>query len=115
MLDYEKLDLYRVALEFVIITVEVRDRLARGSGELVDQFKRASFSIVLNIAEGAGKLRQTDKQRYFAIARGSVMECGALLDLFQELHHISPDEYCADKKLLTRIGAMLSKLCLQGK
>jgi four helix bundle protein len=31
---------------------------------------------VLNIAEGAGKVRQADKQRYFAIARGSVMECG---------------------------------------
>ena len=114
MLVYEKLDAYRIALEFVIITVEVRDRLPRGSGELLDQFKRASFSIVLNIAEGAGKVRQADKQRYFAIARGSAMECGALLDLFQVLHHISPDEYCAGKKLLTRIGAMLSKLCLQG-
>ena len=80
MLVYEKLDAYRIALEFalefVIITVEVRDRLPRGSGELLDQFKRASFSIVLNIAEGAGKVRQADKQRYFAIARGSVMECG---------------------------------------
>jgi four helix bundle protein len=76
MLVYEKLDAYRIALEFVIITVEVRDRLRRGGGELLDQFKRASGSIVLNIAEGAGKLRQADKQRYFAIARGSVMECG---------------------------------------
>jgi four helix bundle protein len=91
MLDYEKLDVYRVALEFVIITVEVRDRLPRGSGELLDQFKRASFSIVLNIAEGAGKVRQADKQRYFAIARGSAMECGALLDLFQVLHQQDPN------------------------
>ncbi len=49
MLDYEKLDLYRRALEFVITTIEIRDRLTRGKGELVDQFKGASFSIVLNI------------------------------------------------------------------
>ena len=115
MLDYEKPDVYRIALEFVIITVGVRDRLPRGSGELLDQFRRASFSIVLNIAEGAGKIRQGDKQRYFAIARGSVIECGALLDLFQALNHISSDEYCAGKTLPTRIGAMLSKLCLHGK
>ena len=87
--------------------------LPRGNGELVDQFKRASFSIVLNIAEGAGKLQQADKQRYFSIARGSVMECGALFDLLNALSHVSPEEYQAGKLLLTRIGAMLSKLCLQ--
>jgi four helix bundle protein len=79
----------------------------------VDQFKRASFSIVLNIVEGAGKLKRSDKQRYFAIARGSVRECGALFDLFNALSHVSPDEYHAGKLLLTRTGAMLSKLCLQ--
>ena len=32
------------------------------------------------------------------------MECGALLDLFKALNHISSDEYCTGKKLLTRIG-----------
>jgi four helix bundle protein len=79
----------------------------------MDQFKRASFSIVLNIAEGAGKLKQADKQRYSSRARGSVMECGALFDLFNALSHVSPEEYHAGKLLLTRIGAMLSKLCLQ--
>ncbi len=79
----------------------------------MDQFKRASFSIVLNIAEGAGKLKQTDKHRYFAIARGSVMERGALFDLFTALSHVSPEEYHVGKLLLTRIGAMLSKLCPQ--
>jgi four helix bundle protein len=78
----------------------------------VDQFKRASFRVVLNIAEGAGKLKQADKQSYFLIARGSVMECGALFDLFNALRYVSPDEYRAGKCLLTRIAAMLSKLCL---
>jgi four helix bundle protein len=114
VLDYEKLDVYRIALEFVVTTFKIRDRLPRGNGELQDQFKRASFSIVLNIAEGAGKLKQADKRRYFSIARGSVMECGALFDLFNALSHLSPDEYRTGKLLLTRIGAMLSKLCLQG-
>ena len=43
MLDYEELDVYRIALEFVITTGEIRDRLPRGNGELQDQFKRASL------------------------------------------------------------------------
>jgi hypothetical protein len=34
MLDYEKLDIYRIALRFVVTTVEIRDRLPRGNGEL---------------------------------------------------------------------------------
>lgn len=112
MLDYEKLDVYRIALQFVTSTVGIRDRLPRGSGELVDQFKRASFSMVLNIAEGAGKLKRADKQRYFSMARGSVMECGALFDLFNALNHISSQEYRAGKLLLTRVASMLSRLCL---
>ena len=52
----KKLDVYRIALEFVITTIENRDRLPRGSGGLVGQLKRESLSIVLNIADGAGKL-----------------------------------------------------------
>ena len=67
---------------------------------------------MLNLAEGAGKLKKADKQEYFSIARGSVMECGALFDLFRALNHISSEEFCSGKIILTRIGAMLSKLCL---
>jgi four helix bundle protein len=74
--------MFTTLLEFVVTTVEIRPRLPRGNGELQDQCKRASFSIVLNIAEGAGKLKQADKRRYFLIARGAVTECGALFDLF---------------------------------
>ena len=99
MLDYEKLEVYRIALEFVVTTFKIRDRLPRGNGELQDQFNRASFSIVLNIAEGAGKLKQADKRRYFSIARGSVMECGALFDLLTLLTtsprtNIEPESFC---------------------
>jgi hypothetical protein len=37
------------------------------------------------------------------------------IDLFNALGNISPDEYRAGKLLLTRIGAMLCKLCLLGR
>jgi hypothetical protein len=40
------------------------------------------------------------------------MECGGLFDLCNALGSLSPDEYRAGKLLLTRIGAMLCKLCL---
>jgi|GEM_PF-2441966 len=65
MLDYEKWDVCRIALEFVVTTGEIPDQLPRANGELHDQFKPASFSIVLNMAKGAGKLKQSDKRPLF--------------------------------------------------
>jgi hypothetical protein len=41
------------------------------------------------------------------------MECGALFDLLNALTYVSAGQYRAGKRLLTRIAAMLSKLCLQ--
>ena len=49
--------------------------------ELSDQLDRASLSIALNIAEGAGRSGPRDQARHYAIARGSAYECLAVLDL----------------------------------
>ena len=48
---------------------------------LKDQFDRAASSIVLNLAEGAGRTGRADSARFFSIAMGSVRECQAILDL----------------------------------
>ena len=50
-------------------------------GPCKDQFDRALLSIVLNLAEGSGKLTAKDKRRFYAIAFGSLREVQALLDL----------------------------------
>lgn len=72
--------------------------------------KRASLSVPLNIAEGTGKNSSADKQRFYAIARGSAMECGAVLDVCKILKIIDPLEYDQGKKLLIRIVGMLTKM-----
>jgi hypothetical protein len=71
VLDHERLDVYLVALDFLVFANEVIERLPRGRGHLADQLTRASTSIVLNLAEGAGKLSKADKRRYYLTARGS--------------------------------------------
>jgi four helix bundle protein len=70
VLDHERLDVYLVALDFVVFANEVIERLPRGRSHLADQLTRASTSIVLNLAEGAGKLSKPDKRRYYLTARG---------------------------------------------
>lgn len=46
---------------------------------LRDQLKRAVVSILLNIAEGAGKFSKKDKKNFYTIARGSTQESVAII------------------------------------
>ncbi len=65
----------------------------------------------MNIAEGTGKPTPADRARYHAIARGSTMECGALLDVCRLAGLVSAEEAGRGKVLLVRIVAMLTKMC----
>ena len=53
--DHEKLDVYKVAIEWVILSEKIAQQLPRGRAYLVDQLQRAGTSIPFNIAEGAGE------------------------------------------------------------
>jgi four helix bundle protein len=50
----------------------------RGLGDLADQLRRASTSIVLNIAEGAGEYSPKDKAKFYRFAKRSAAECSAI-------------------------------------
>ena len=70
-LDHERLDVYHLALDFLVLASEIIEGLPRGRSHLSDQFSRASLSIVLNLAEGAGKHSKPDKRLGPAFLPGS--------------------------------------------
>jgi four helix bundle protein len=109
LLDAERLDVYRVALEFQALAAAVP--LGRGLRDLRDQLERASTSIVLNIAEGAGRRGGADRARFFAIARGSATECAAILDIVRARSLAPPTVTTRGRSLLVRIVQMLTRLC----
>ena len=111
MLDYEKLDVYRCAIEHLAFVFNALPRLPRGFSALGDQWRRASTSVPMNIAEAVGKTSHADRLNRFAIARGEAMECGAILDVVRLLDKIPTSELDAAKSLLVRVVEMLSKLC----
>lgn len=108
--DHERLDVYQLAVDFVSKADELVKELPRGRGYLIDQLQRASLSVVLNIAEGAGKYSPKDKASFYTRARGSAMECAAVLDVCSRLELINDENLEENKMILKRIVQMLTKL-----
>jgi four helix bundle protein len=111
MLDYERLDAYQCALQFAALSFQIIERIPRGHSELSDQLRRATISVPPNIAEGAGKTSHKERCRYHAIARGSAMECAAVVDLLRLLNLVEPKTATEAKALSVRLVAMLRKMC----
>jgi four helix bundle protein len=111
MLSHEKLDVYQRSIEFLAYALKIAQTLPRGQAPLADQLRRAAMSIPLNIAEGSGRTpTSADRTRFRGIARGSAMECGAILDVVRVLA-VTPDrEWNNAKSLLVRVVEMLSKM-----
>ncbi len=83
MLDFQKLIVYQKSLDFYsvlnneIIDKKLTDKIAK------DQLRRALMSITLNIAEGTSRFSSADRKRFYTMARGSLYECVAILDLLK--------------------------------
>ncbi len=110
ILSHARLDVYRCAIEFLALTSPIRESLPRGNADIADELRRASVSVPLNIAEGAGKTSALDKRKHYAIARGSALECGAILDVCKVLRIVEPSAIEPASILLARIVGMLTKM-----
>lgn len=90
MFEFQNLEIYKKAKIFhldcksLILSYKLDNYVK-------DQLGRASFSIVLNIAEGSGKFSKPDRKNYFVTARASVFECAAILDMLHDTQTISKD------------------------
>lgn len=102
LLDHEQLDVYQQALAFVATAFEIAAALPGKRGDLGDQLRRASTSIVLHIAEGAGEFAPSEKARFYRIARRSAVECAAILDIVARLGFL-PRSHAKTREDLVRL------------
>ena len=107
---FEKLLVYRKAVDFVDQICSRTENFPRGYGFLVDQLNRAALSIAANIAEGNGRFTARDRRNFFGIARGSVQECVPLLELAFRRALLPEADHQALKSQLEEIAKMLSGL-----
>ena len=108
-LPHERLDVYRLALEYRRSLASLAN--VRGIAPLRDQLFRAADSVVLNIAEGAGRNSRCDKQRHYEIAKGSATESAAALELLHHSGTLNEIAFQERRELAVRIVQMLSRLC----
>ena len=106
MFDFEKLEVYNKAREYHRSIWQLVQECLPGQVQR-NQLLRASLSIVLNIAEGAGRFTNPDKRNFYIIARGSVYECVALLDVILDQQLLSSSKHCELYSLSEEISKML--------
>ena len=108
--DHEKLDVYKLAIEFVIIIEDIVKSIPKGRSYLVDQLQRAGTSTAFNIGEGAGEYSPNEKSRFYRVAKRSATESATIVDVCYRLKFIEESIYLRVRELLYRIVSMLIKL-----
>ncbi len=73
---------------------------------LKDQIRRASVSVMANIAEGHGRKSNIEFANFLNIARGSAAEVQSHLHIAKGLSYISQEEFDCSYSLLTEISKM---------
>jgi len=110
-MNFRRLEVYKTAICFLPIAARIADGLPPRYAAMADQLRRAALSIPLNIAEGSGKTSGPDQRRFYSIARGSAMECAAIIDACSALAVIEQGQVKEVDPLLLSVVRMLSKMC----
>lgn len=93
MFDFENLDVYKKSKELNKDVLNFLRENKQIDSYVRDQFKRASVSIVINIAEGSGKFSKADKRNFYTTARGSVYECVSLMEIIFEENQVEKEKF----------------------
>ena len=104
---HENLRCYRRAIELAEGLSKEGARWPRGFAYLVDQQRRAMASVVLNLAEGNARKSVKERKRFFEIARASVVEVAACVDLSRAFGLIREDRASLLKSRLSEISKMI--------
>ncbi len=82
---FRDLKAYQHARRLAILSRPLINRLPESERDLADQWRRACNSIALNLAEGVSRKGPKEFRRFADIARASLHEVEAVIDLVQHL------------------------------
>ena len=108
--DFENLKVYQKSLDYVDFVYEITKEFPKEEMfSLTNQFRRASVSICLNIAEGSGGSKAEFNQ-FLKIARRSVRECIAVTEISYRQTFISTEGKKQSHGFCVELSKMLNGL-----
>jgi four helix bundle protein len=91
--DFKNLRAWQEAKSLAILSSGAIEKLPRHERyALADQWRRAAYSVVLNLAEGNSRRGPREFRRYLDIARSSLHEMEGILELAKALNYLGEDE-----------------------
>ena len=110
-LAHTKLDVFKVSKEFVLTCYrETRNFPSQERFGMISQIRRAALSVHLNVAEGCSRKSLAERRRFYEIARGSLIEVDAALDIAVDLNYTSKETLKELGVLIIRTFQLISKM-----
>jgi four helix bundle protein len=110
-LAHAKLDAFVVSKEFVLSCCKATELFpSKEKFAMISQIRRAALSVPLNIAEGCSRKSVIERNQFYKVARGSVIEIDTAFDIAVKLSRTSREALTELRVLLLRIFQLLSKM-----
>jgi len=109
---FEKLTVYQRALDFSVAVIDAINEIEtpRKHFRLIEQLEGACTSIALNISEGKGRYSKKEFKQFLYIARGSLYETVAMLQILKKKKWLDGKPYQKLYVQAEEINKMLSGL-----
>ena len=107
-LNHQNLEVYKSAKKLLN---DILEKLPDSENfNLKSQLKRASISVLLNISEGSSRKSKTERNRFYEIARGSIVEIDTCCEVIIERNYIKPEELTELGNYIVSTFILLSNL-----
>lgn len=111
MRDFRKYEVWQLSHQLTLKIYKVSESFPKSEiFGLTSQLRRASYSIGLNVAEGSGRISESEFRRFLGIAYGSANEVEYITLLIKDLQYISDESFNELSEMIVRIKMMLRKL-----
>jgi four helix bundle protein len=108
---FEDLEVWIAAKDASVMIYKITENESlRKDFGLKDQIRRASISVISNIAEGFERNGNKEFIQFLSIAKGSAGEVRAQLYIIKELNFINEEEFVLLYEKVTQVSKMLSGL-----
>ena len=110
-LAHTKLDVFAVSKSFVPTCYkETKSFPSEEKFGMISKIRKAALSVHPDAAEGSSRKSAVERKSYYEIARGSIIEIDAALDIAVDLEYTSKHRLEELGKLMIRSFQMISKM-----